>query len=70
MQKKHTTAKKWDCQLGNPCAYILIQRSQLRIQSLEGIKGQDQDQGERVHKTWKLPSPAINRRPLSLTKDI
>ncbi|GJV09500.1 zinc finger, CCHC-type containing protein [Tanacetum coccineum] len=39
---KHTTPKKWDCQLGNPCAHILIQRSQLRIQSLEGIKGQDQ----------------------------
>ncbi|GJT05863.1 hypothetical protein Tco_0840325 [Tanacetum coccineum] len=26
IQKKHTTPKKWDCQLGNPCSHILIQR--------------------------------------------
>ncbi|GJY32581.1 hypothetical protein Tco_0417050 [Tanacetum coccineum] len=40
-QKKHTTPKKWDCQLGIPCAHF-DQTAKKRVSMIERIDGQDQ----------------------------
>ncbi|GJY45536.1 hypothetical protein Tco_0434599 [Tanacetum coccineum] len=39
VQKKHTAPEIWDCQLGNPCAYNLIQGIQEGINDWQGIQG-------------------------------